>query len=76
MARSVTVATLLTDLADMCDEAPFDATSYITQTQAIRYLSQSVHAFSLLHRGWLAQCQSHPRLVHALHDSFIKQDAC
>lgn len=52
MARTVTLATLLSDLAAECDEAPFDTTSYVTKTQATRWLSQSVHAFSLTHRGF------------------------
>jgi len=48
MARTCTVTTLLTDLAEVTEEPTFDANTYVTQTQAIRYLSQSVHAFSQL----------------------------
>lgn len=54
MARSVTVATLLADLADACDDDPYtDApATFVTQTRAMRYLSQSVHAFALQHLGF------------------------
>lgn len=52
MARQVTLLTLLSDLAECCDEPAFDATSYVTKTAATRYLSQSCHAFALQHLGF------------------------
>jgi len=39
---------MLADLAEVTEEVAFASNTYITQTQAIRYLSQSVHAFSQL----------------------------
>lgn len=54
MARSVTLAVLLADLADACDDDPYsDApATFVTKTRATRYLSQSVHAFALQHLGF------------------------
>jgi hypothetical protein len=39
---------MLTDLANVTEEPAFSTTTYVTQTEAIRYLSQSAHAFSQL----------------------------
>lgn len=54
MPRSVTLATLLADLADACDDDAYsDApATFVTKTRATRYLSQSVHAFALQHLGF------------------------
>ena len=54
MARSVTLATLLADLADACDDDPYSDSpaTFVSKTRATRYLSQSVHAFALQHLGF------------------------
>jgi hypothetical protein len=48
MARTCTVAQMLVDLANVTEEPTFASNTYVTQTEAIRYLSQSAHAFSQL----------------------------
>jgi hypothetical protein len=54
MARSVTLLTLLGDLADACDDDAYSDSpaTFITKARATRYLSQSANAFALQHLGF------------------------
>lgn len=54
MARQVTLLTLLSDLAECCDDPPYSDSpaTFVTKAAATRYLSQSCHAFALQHRGF------------------------